>query len=129
MSKPKVLLDTIGKWWMFKASTYHFLSVAENDKYYTIATNQKWINVTKNKLDEFIDQLLPADSDLPVVGSKVQIKVLENNTTSLVDLLKQNIKNVEADPSYVSQASEVTKSVKAIIDLAKLEFQVKKSFQ
>jgi len=71
------------------------------------------------------DNILPAkipDSKFNKVN-----KILEKNNEafqSLADVLMDDIKKVRADPSYVSQAKQVSNSAQTIINLVKLQLEI-----
>ena len=71
------------------------------------------------------DNILPAkipDSKFNKVN-----EILEKNNEafqSLADVLMDDIKKVRADPSYVSQAKQVSNSAQTIINLVKLQLEI-----
>ncbi len=102
-----------------------------------VATDSDWLETTLYDLDIFINEFdeveptapgsknfLPAkNQDFPIQSRS---KTLQNDTMeTLKTRLMESIEKVNNDPKFIPQASQISKTVGTLINLAKIEMQLK----
>lgn len=111
-----------------------FLSMKVMGDQITIATDGDWILTTPFELNTFFQKYEEVEVSVKGEVSKIipketgmirSITIPENTFAQLKDVLLENIQNVRANRDYVSQAKEISNSVGQLINLAKVEIEMK----
>ncbi len=97
----------------------------------TIVTDQKeWLETTVYDIDLFLKdfEILP-DENHPTVIMEQKLPALKtitpDITIKLKDILMENIEKVKANRDYVHQAKVVANSAQTLINMAKLEIDIR----
>lgn len=128
--KIEELKSMIGKQYLYNGNEIQILTYQLDGEDVTIITNQpqeKWVTVKvfdlKIKLLEFKTVDLPAVNE----SKNDQLSVTSNTLISLRDTLLSNIEKVKEDPAFIPQAKNISYNVQTIINLAKIELEIKKT--
>lgn len=123
MQLEEKLKQMVNKTWMYKTRNIKLLSFKINAELVTLVTDVEWIDVPirkiNQKLSEFLPVNVPVDSDMGAIIFK------GNGKASLKDLIYENIEEIKRDPSYIPKAKALNEQVKTVIEMAKLELQIK----
>jgi len=135
MSTNVLTIDNmIGQSFKYRGQIHKFLSHKTEDDVTIIVTDKKWFEFQSrdelgffvsecNRVEEVIsaEELKGKDRfDLSVPDAKSNDVMAQ-----LKGILMENIKQVRDDKSYIPQAQNISKNVQTLINLTKLELQVK----
>jgi hypothetical protein len=120
------LRKLVGKIYLHNGSQIKIENYTENKGNVTIVTDKGFIDKTNAEIPDFIESLQPIEGAMSVIP---QMKIDTGTIGSLKDILMENISKVKADASYIPQSEEINKNVKSIIDLAKTELDMIKTFR
>jgi hypothetical protein len=102
----------------------------------TIVTDSEWLIFNLYDIDVFMEKykeiVIDANNEVMLVSKKEQsLPAMKSVNTdvinSLKDILISNIDKVQKDRDYVNQAKIVCNSVQGIVNLAKLELDIRKN--
>lgn len=123
MQLEEKLQQMVNKTWMHNARNHKLLSSKINGEKVILVTDKEWIEVPLTKINQKLSEFLPVDEPKESELSVVLFK--GNGKASLKDLIYENIDNIKKDPSYIPKAKALNEQVKTIIEMAKLELQIK----
>lgn len=123
MQLEEKLQQMVNKTWMHNARNYKLLSFKINGEKVILVTDKEWIEVPLTKINQKLSEFLPVDEPKESELSVVLFK--GNGKASLKDLIYENIDNIKKDSSYIPKAKALNEQVKTIIEMAKLELQIK----
>ncbi|WP_020531433.1 hypothetical protein [Flexithrix dorotheae] len=132
------LLSYMNKEWLYGAKNYVFdrFRISDDDEMVFIVTNHKTFEIPADKIDTFLDSLLPVggeDKQEKLAEIKEEIKpvrvTIQQPNSIMGDLktiLLEDIKKVREDSNYIPQAKAVTNNVNTIINALKVELEYAK---
>ncbi len=136
MRKEEKLKNLVGKKYKHDggAEFIFYTYKIEKDKV-TIVTDSEWLSFSLYDLDVFMEKYeeIPYDSTVNgVVVTKGQslpsLKAINTDSLNkLKTILMENIEKVQVDRDYANQAKIVCNSVQGIVNLAKLELDIRKN--
>lgn len=96
---------------------------------FVVHTDSQTYNFYENELNGFFESLLPLPAKQParwVPKAKTE-EVIETEKTSedLTTILYETINNVRKNPDYIQQANAICNVVSQMINIKKLELQIK----
>jgi hypothetical protein len=113
---------------------YKLLSYQIDDDRISIATDRDWLETTYYNLQLFMEEFIIVETPEVIEDRKPPVALQKKTsvlpTEQLIgirDILLDNIKKVQEDPSYIKQAQSVTNSVNALVNLAKTEIQYRRN--
>lgn len=130
----------MGKSWQHKGTNeiVRFMSYNRDGDEITVATDGEWLKTTYYDLQVFMNKYTPVPDreetakDHTVVIAKKDVQVLPDlksiqmdTITHLKEALLDNIKKVREDPKYIPQAKEINATVNTIVNLARVEIDMK----
>ena len=124
---PSEILDGMkNKLWLYKSQYHKISSYRINENRLLIATDKTVLEFDfddKNgSLDEIVKQFLPVEeNDKMVILSKTF-----KNMPNLAETLLKNIEKIKKDKDFIPQANAIKSQVDSILNLAKLELQIRK---
>lgn len=120
------LQKMVGHTYIYKARHHKILSFKQNGDTVTVVTDKEWLEFESKTINTELKKFLPADS-----GNGTSLMVMKtdkgNVLPDLAKIVMDNINQVRKDKSYIPQANSVTKSINSLINMAKLELQIKKT--
>lgn len=136
-SKTEKLQSMMGKHFKSKDNdqVIHFLSMKMDDDQIIIATDNNWITTTPFDLNVFFQKyeevIVSERGEVSTIIKDVGIQsnksvTIPNNTfLELKNVLLENIQKVRENKDYVPQAKEISNSIGQLINLAKVEIEMK----
>lgn len=124
----------IGKTWQNKSTeeVYKFLDMEERGLNVRVITDKEALStsvldspVFRDQYKEIIPEGQVARQVAPEQGS-LQINTMPRDTMSrLKDVLMESIEKVREDRDYVPQATQIAKTAQTLVNLAKLEVDIR----
>lgn len=114
----------------FDGREFMFHTYREEKGKITIVTNSEWLETTVFDIQVFLESFteIPQDS-VPIYKPEQKLPVLKtvNNETpsKLCEILLDNIEKVKNDRDYIPQASAISNAAQVIINLARLEIEMR----
>lgn len=124
MQLEEKLQSMLNKTWMYNTRNHKLLSFKIKEQEVILVTDKEWIEVPMTKINKTLSEFLPVDEREKSEMSVVLFK--GNGKASLKDLIYENIDNIKKDPSYIPKAKALNEQVKTVIEMAKLELQIKR---
>lgn len=92
---------------------------------FTVVTDKEWFTKHVSELSLFVMDFMEVESEysVPVVQAHAETS---NSLSQIKDILMDNIKKVQDNPSYINQAKSINNNVNTLMNMLKLELQVKK---
>lgn len=120
------------KTFLLNANQVKILDYKINGEKVQIVTDHGWHEPSYEKVDAFLDKLLPVEDD--AVSEKGQLIVQHANQTSssiseLNNILMENIRLVQQDDNNIPKANAINNSAKQMINLAKVQLEVLKAMK
>ena len=117
------LQSMVNKSWMYHTRHLKLLSFKITEDNVTLVTDKTWIEVPLKKINATLAEFLPVDEERHSELSVVLFK--GNGKASLKDLIYENIDKIKENPEYIKSAKALNEQVKTVIEMAKLELQIK----
>lgn len=136
MKKLDKLNSLMGKKFRHKDHGYEFIFCThktEGDKI-TIVTDSTWLRTSFSDLEIFLEKYEEIDileiTSVPKVGmTTTNLPAMKTINTELIDKLKNalldNIEKVQKSKDYIGQAKIVCDSVQGMVNLAKMELEIR----
>lgn len=132
MKKNLLSLDAmLGGPWQYQGAVYQFLASKKEDETIVLVTNKKWFYFKSQfELDCFLADCRPVQDVEPAPrNNSIELSLPDTSSDDVMARLKgvlmDNIAKVSDDKSYVPQAQMVSKTVQTLVNLTKLELQIK----
>ena len=125
----KIKLDKlVGKTWMYKTQNHYVITYKELEDQVIISTDSNMISISKEKLDEELEEFLPVDQDNSVTlfGAKPQLLISRQND-SMYSIMNECITKIKEDPTFISQAQAINRTMQTMIEIAKTEIEALKA--
>ena len=123
------LVSIKGRSFMYRADTIHVVDYRPEGGKVTIVTDKKWFDFSYEKIEGFLNELLPVEQDAENERGMLMVRQAKTTTSSINELrtvLMNSIEQVQKSKDYIPQAQEINSNVKSIIDIAKTEIEVLK---
>jgi len=122
----------VGGTWKYQGIAYRFQNYKTEGEQTILVTDRKWFEFeTPFELECFLADCRPDDSNLPERKSTTDLALPDSTSDEVMAKLKgilmDNIEKVNQDKSFVIQAQTVSKNVQTLINLSKLELEIKRS--
>jgi len=125
MNAQSKLAKMKGKSFMYRLSVKKILDYKIMEKETIISTDDGIVSIKNEKLDDELEQFLPADSDAPQglikFGEDPNWHKLKTTAYSLIEKL-----NCDDGSKYIEQANAINSSIRSIVDLMKVEIEAAK---
>lgn len=121
----------MNKYWMYRTRTYKFLYSSKTDNRTTIVTDKKMFNFEDNtELQVFLAQCLECDNpNVEIVPATQATDADADIMAKLKGTLVDNIERISKDRNFAYQANSISKQIKTLIELKKLELEVKRGMK
>jgi hypothetical protein len=126
MNKDKQLIENLkSKKWLYNGKPVAVDSHQKVEDQYVFCLSDGTVvkcfvqNLEATLEEKFIP--LPSHSQTPA-----KVGALSDTLVQLKDILMDNIKKVQEDKEYITQAKEVNNSIKEVVNLAKLDIEYTK---
>lgn len=119
-------LDEIkGRTFLINAKRQKILNYKLDNGSVIIATDKDIFEFDRSELDSQLRSFLPANEkhELPILRS------VRNELPNMAEIIFDNIKKVQGDRNYISQATAVDKGINTLINLMKAELSLVKAMQ
>lgn len=121
-----LLKAKIGDKFTYRSEQYTLLGVdyesgvykIDTDRERVIVTDLNEINFTTMEQNKYLEKPVEAPSS-----------IITTNAGELTNILMDNIKKVQNDASYISQAEAINSQVKTVIDIAKAQIEMYKAMR
>lgn len=128
MKLEEKLKSMVNKIWMHNAILHKLLSFKITEDEVILVTDKKWITIPLKKINFELESFLPTAEENEFEN---KITVFQpDNKQSMKEVIADNIKRLQTNPAFISQAKEINNQVKTMVSMAKLELailQMKKS--
>ena len=115
------LQSMTGKTYMYNTIHHKILTYQIKSDEVTIVTDKKWIVIPLTKINAELEQFLPIEFEKEAV---IYVTLFgKENKQSLKEVVMENIKKLQTDTAYISQAKAVNEQIKTMIAMAKLEIE------
>lgn len=107
--------------------TFQFLKLKQIKETITVITDSEDFEVIIYDIPVWLEHF----TEVPDINVAVAVKPMEINTlksdisAELRDILMENIRKVSKDKEYVNQAKQIANSVAALVNLAKVEIDIR----
>lgn len=129
----KKLDSLIGETFMYNTRMITFKGYILKNEVAILKTNQGDIELHPDKLQAFLDDLLPVEDGSTEIAkinaTQVAMQDQQVSLSSIRQKLMASWEKVESDPAYVNQAKSIANHANTIINSMKLEFQVLKEMK
>lgn len=117
------LQSMVNKFWMYHTRHHKLLSFKIKEGQVILVTDRDWIEIPLKRINQTLVEFLPVVEDK---HSNLSVILFEGNgKASLKDLIYENIEKIKANPEYIKSAKALNEQVKTVIEMAKLELQIK----
>jgi hypothetical protein len=120
------LKELVGKSFLYKGIEITINDVKLVSTTYVVKTNKRAYNFFENEVETFISEL----KDIQIKKNKIMEietkKIIELQQTDLSIILLDTIERIQNDKDYVKQANAICNVVTQMINVKKLEIQLKK---
>lgn len=115
-----------GKTFMYKTVLHKVIITKEYDETIMISTDKDLIVIKRDDIESALKEFLEVEGEALINANDLVIykKVKEMN---FVEIIKNNIKKVQEDPSFVKQSMAIDRSVNTLLNVVKMELAVKKA--
>lgn len=125
MKKLDKLKSMLGKIYLFNDIAYRFIDYKQNAEKIEIETDKGILESNIYDLLIFLEGF--KEENVALIKAQVVhlSSISKNHLEALRDTLLNNIEKVKQDAKYVPQAKEISNSINSIINLAKLEIEMR----
>ena len=136
----RLFIDKSSRKFKYQKETYKFIRIETNDILLKIITDKKTITIFQKDFEENDIEWLEEVTNEPnfptpnkYTSKPTDVMLMNSNSLitnkgiQIADILMENITRVRSDKDYVPQAEAINSSVKAFIDLAKVEVEMIKA--
>ncbi len=122
------LKEMQNKVFMHKTNNHRILNFRINCEKVTIVTDKTWIDLDIDTAEKALqDEFLPVEAELAdksVLDGAVMS--FNGNGNNVFGMIQENIEKIQKDKNYIPQATAINDSVNTMVNVAKLEIQMRK---
>jgi hypothetical protein len=103
----------------------------EEDEKFEIVTDKNWFTFNLSEAEKVFDDFEKVNNPETSIentntGNNGVVSFGGNKTAEVFDILKDTITKLQQDPKYATQANGINKTVSTMINLKKIELQLKR---